>query len=141
MATRKIDKEVIQSQPDIPLPDPIEVAADKIIDLYLKDMLEPTDEECDAINNAVDELIVAVRENTPHAIYEEISVYYPEQLFSPVPYNSFRCGNLWYKTVVKPEETVEEAYARAWEYLSKLVKEQYQQAKKDFWERHNSMSI
>lgn len=76
----------------------------------------------------------------PETIAEEISVYYPEQLFSPVPYNSFRCGNLWYKTIVLPGETREDAYDRAWTYLNKLVENQFIDCRRQFWERYNSMS-
>lgn len=78
---------------------------------------------------------------TPTAITTEISVYYPEQLFGPVPYNSFRCGGLWYKTVVQPGETQDEAYDRAWAYLSKLVQKQFVDCRKDFWDRYNSMTV
>lgn len=72
---------------------------------------------------------------------EEITVYYPEQLFSPIPYNSFRCGNLFYRTFVQPNETTQDAYKRAWKYLTNQVREQYEEVKKDFWERQKSMKM
>lgn len=72
---------------------------------------------------------------------EEISIYYPEQVFGPVPYNSFRVGNLWYKTFVQPGESLEDAYERAWEHLSNQVKSQYIAVRKDFWDRYNSMTL
>lgn len=72
---------------------------------------------------------------------EEITVFYPEQLFGPVPYNSFRCGNLFYKTFTQPNETIEEAYERAWKFLSARVEEQYAEVKKDFWRRYESMAL
>lgn len=72
---------------------------------------------------------------------EEVSVYYPEQLFSPVPFMSFRCGNIWYKTVVLPGETEEQAYQRAWNYVSAQVRDQFTACKQDFWDRHRDMGI
>lgn len=80
-------------------------------------------------------------EPTQEMVSEEISVYYPEQVFAPIPYNSFRCGNLWYKTIVLPGETREQAYQRAWQFVSARVKEQYAEVKKDWYERYEGLSL
>lgn len=71
----------------------------------------------------------------------EITAVYPEQVFSPYPYNSFRCGGIFYKTVVFPGESDEEAYARAWAHVSKLAREQYTQVRKDFYDRYEGRVI
>lgn len=134
---RKIDTKKLEEanpEPVEPQLSELERAKRNVLTLSSKEVLGPDFDEAvvELINAAAKEALM---------LKEEISVYYPEQLFSPVPYNSFRCGNIWYKTVVLPGETEERAYKRAWAYIDKIVRDQYTAARKDFWDRYNSMTI
>lgn len=129
-------EELRDEEPEI---DSVEVAKYAVRQMAISfESAQWTEEDLDA---AIDILIKAVDEQAIHQIREEVSVYYPEQLFSPIPYMSYRCGNLWYKTVVLPGETREQAYDRAFSYLRDMVKKQFEECRREFWERHNSMSL
>lgn len=135
MSKRQINTDaIIDNAPD-PV-DPIEGARQRVIELF-RDEYE-SEEYINPIE-ILDNLIKVVDENAIHQIREEISVYYPEQLFSPIPYMSYRCGNLWYKTVMLPGETREEAYDRAFTYLRAMVTKQFEECRREFWERQKSM--
>lgn len=139
MAKRQIDLEAIKEKEEEVEPvDPIEEAKNTILD-NIEGVLDPA--ELESFSSDLNNLINIVDEQALHAVREEISVFYPEQTFAPYPYNSFRCGNLWYKTVMLPGETREEAYDRAWAYLSAMVKKQYREAHAEFEERYRSHSI
>lgn len=129
--SRKIDQEALEELNKEEPQDLLELAREQV---FL------TADEAGFVD-AVDNLINIATQQGMTFTGEEISVYYPEQLFSPAPYNSFRCGNLWYKTVVMPGETKEEAYERAWKFVEQMVREQYVRTKKEFWDRYNSMNI
>ena len=122
---RKIDtKAIIKEAENEPVLDPIEEAKREVLTLAQKEVLGPE------FDKSIETLIRVVDENAIHQIREEISVYYPEQLFSPVPYMSYRCGNLWYKTIMLPGETREEAYERAFTYLRNMVAKQFEECRR-----------
>lgn len=131
MSKRAIKPELIPDEPAEPGPDATTLALQKISEL-ITPVIAEDGELWPEVDQALKELITAVYTDAPRFIVEEISVYYPEQSFSPVSYHSFRCGNLFYKTVVKPGETVEEAYDRAWEFVSNQVHKQYSRVRRDF---------
>lgn len=137
---RKINPEAIEED-ETPRIDPIQEAKLALQEEIASSLGTPEILIIEAIETKINDLINVVDEQAIHQIREEISVYYPEQLFSPIPYMSYRCGNLWYKTVVLPGETREEAYSRAWKYLRSMVESQFQICREEFWERHRSMSI
>lgn len=144
MSKRKIDQKKIEGQhPEDEIPEPLTPIEEA--KLLLKDTLSPIIAEdgelFPEIQKAIDNLVNVVDEQALHAVREEISVYYPEQLFSPAPYNSFRCGNLFYKTVVLPGETREQAYERAWNFISNQVHKQYDACKADFWARYSNQAL
>jgi hypothetical protein len=61
---------------------------------------------------------------------EEITVTWPEEKIAPRPnsYSSCSVGNLYYKTTVRPGETVEQAFARGYEVVRRMG-EQFRSAK------------
>lgn len=71
----------------------------------------------------------------------EITAMYPEQVFTPFSYNSFRVGPIYYRTFVKPGETDEEAYQRAWDFVYAQARAQYIKVSADFYERHKGVKI
>lgn len=127
------EKQIIEENAEPPLTE-LQAAVKQVVDLMGGIGLTPE------FQHAIQELmVVSAREAL--MMKEEISVYYPEQVFSPMPYMSYRCGNLWYKTLVLPGETVDDAYERAWKYLRKLVEQQFLAAREDFHNRVNNMSL
>ena len=92
----------------------------------------------DLLADLIDRLIEAklIQSSRP----EEVTIYYPEQSFSPVDYQSFRIGGVQYRTIVRPGETVEQAYARGWEFLEGKVREQFTTVWKDWQDRHTQIS-
>lgn len=87
------------------------------------------------------ESIEAATMSTTMSGPKEITVMYPEQTFSPVPYNTFKVGGIFYKTFVQPGETEEEAYERAWEFVSNLARTQYAKLYADFRERYEGRAL
>jgi hypothetical protein len=88
MATKKAK----EKEEDVEPVDPIDEAKDLVFS-FMYSAGNDTEVAMEALNN----LINIVDEQAIHQIREEISVFYPEQTFAPYPYNSFRCGNLWYR--------------------------------------------
>lgn len=137
MSKRSIDTEaIIHESEKTPELDPIEGAKRNLMGVFAN-----SDSLFNEVEEAINNLISVVDENAIHQIREEISVYYPEQLFSPIPYMSYRCGNLWYKTIILPGETREEAYDRAFTYVRGMVKKQFEICRQEFWDRERNMSL
>jgi hypothetical protein len=66
---------------------------------------------------------------------EEITVHWSEERFAPMPYNSFAHGNFFYKTKIKPDETAEEAFERAFAFLDKMARKTFLKKRDGFYER------
>lgn len=66
---------------------------------------------------------------------ETITVTYGAQTFSPVRYNSFTVGPFSYTTIQKPDETLVQAYQRAWEYLQKIASHNYTLVRAEYYSR------
>lgn len=64
-----------------------------------------------------------------------ISVYVGEERFSPLDYHSFGFGGFRYTTAIQPGETEEQAFTRAWDFLSKMKREKFLEARNDFYKR------
>lgn len=75
-----------------------------------------------------------------HTELDTITVSYPNQKFSPYRYHNFDVGGIFYKTIVKPGETPEEAYERAWDFVDKMARDQYIKVSKAFKERYQELS-
>lgn len=68
---------------------------------------------------------------------DEITVCWSEEKFAPVSYHSFGIGPFYMKTKVKPGETPEEAFQRAWDVLDKMARQMYPAKRNGFFERLN----
>lgn len=67
---------------------------------------------------------------------ETITVAFGEEKFAPIQYESFSFGSIYYKTQVRPGETSEEAFDRAWKFVESCAKKQFIAKRDGFWERH-----
>lgn len=64
---------------------------------------------------------------------DKITVYFGAEKLSPIDYaGSFELGGHHYTTTVKPGETPEEAFDRAYNFLYKKTRETFQQRLQDF---------
>ena len=66
---------------------------------------------------------------------DTITVTYGAQKFSPVQYQLFDVGPFSMTTTVKPDETPEQAYARAYAFLAGCAKAAFATAKVEFLQR------
>jgi hypothetical protein len=55
--------------------------------------------------------------------------------FSPLEFHSFGIGDFTYTTRVKPDETPEQAFDRAWKFLNEMKKTKFLEARDGFYER------
>ncbi len=67
---------------------------------------------------------------------ETITVSFGEETFAPIQYQNFKFGSIYYKTQVRPGETPEEAFDRAWKFVESCAKKQFIAKRDGFWERH-----
>lgn len=56
---------------------------------------------------------------------DRVSVNWGEEVFCPVPYQSFRLGPFFMSTKVRPGETPEQALTRAWEHLDAYARSMF----------------
>jgi len=66
---------------------------------------------------------------------DEITVTVGAQTFSPVRYNSFTVGPFSMKTIVKENETLDEAFARAHGWLMNRAREVYVAEREVFYNK------
>lgn len=64
-----------------------------------------------------------------------IRVYVGEEKFTPFSYHSFSIGGFSFSTTVRPGETEEEAFTRAWAFLQKMKQDKFKEARDDFYSR------
>jgi hypothetical protein len=61
-----------------------------------------------------------------------MTVVWPEQRFSPVEYHSFGVGPFSVVVTVRPGETPDQAFDRAWNFLAAQARKMYPSALADF---------
>ncbi len=66
---------------------------------------------------------------------DRITVFAGEEKFSPVQYHSFAIGGYSYTTTIRGDETPEEAFTRAWSFLSQMKRNAFAEARADFYAR------
>jgi hypothetical protein len=70
---------------------------------------------------------------------ESVTVVLGEMLFAPIQYNNFKIGGHQYTTEIRPGETPEQAFDRAYAFLLKKTREEYGSKKALFHELHASL--
>lgn len=72
---------------------------------------------------------------------EYIRVYVGEERFSPIEYHSFSIGGFGFTTQIKPGETPEQAFERAFEFLQAMKKKHFAAVRADFFDRFNDSRV
>lgn len=89
------------------------------------------DEDVDRIFGPADEMNADASSESPLQV-TSMTIVYPEQVFSPVQYNTLRCGGVSMTVTVPPGADPIAIAARAMTELSTIVEEQWQQVSRDF---------
>lgn len=66
---------------------------------------------------------------------KKLSVTYPEQVFAPIQYHSFRTGGITLEIELSDDEKIGDVVKKAMEGLSKLTEGQFEQCLADFLRR------
>jgi hypothetical protein len=70
---------------------------------------------------------------------EFITVRYPSQKFQPTPFCSLEVGGVSYTTYIAPGETREEAWKRAWDFLTQQVRDSFKGLVDEYEIRHKEV--
>jgi hypothetical protein len=64
-----------------------------------------------------------------------VRVFVGEEKFSPFSYHSFSIGGWSFTTTIRAGESEEDAFKRGWDFLQKMKRERFKEARDAFYER------